>query len=291
MSVKKLYLNKNGEQDGPFNAEEIVEKMKAGEVVGTDYIFDQEIGDWKLVVELVEIAQILSQNKPKQAPALEGNDHSTQQEVKSRSKNEDIKASDFKDISKNPMLSEWYILKGENKFGPFPYTEVIKMLQEKVVFEFDFAWQKGMEAWCRIAEISEFQAGHIKKLQDGLMPEIENIFFRRKHPRVSYSGTILVHDNKNVWKGKGFELSAGGAGVVMDNAMLVPGQTVYLHFKPGAGIPAFNAICEIVSKKFIDGVQDKKTPICYGVKFKSVSGNTQSILEKFTVASGSETAA
>ena len=159
-----------------------------------------------------------------------------------------------------------------------------------MVFEFDYAWQNGMKAWMRIAELDEFKPEHIKKLKGGLMPEIENVFFRRKHPRVPISGTIIVHDNRSVWKGQGLEISSGGAAVIMDNAMVVPGQTLYLHFKPQNGLPAFNTICEVVSKKFVEGVRDKKAPICYGLKFKSLNEDTQKFLVSYTKYGGMKAA-
>src|SRR5690606_16669920 len=93
------------------------------------------------------------------------------------------------------MNHEWYVLKGENKFGPFSYTDVVKMLQQGVVFEFDFAWHSGLTNWERIAELPAFAKENIRKLKDTLMPEISEVFFRRRHRRVKYGGTILIHDN------------------------------------------------------------------------------------------------
>lgn len=169
----------------------------------------------------------------------------------------------------------------ENKFGPFSYPDVLKMLQQKVVFEFDFAWHPGLSTWVRIADLDPFKPDNIGKMKETLMPEISEVFFRRRHRRVRYGGTILVHDNKSVWKGKGVEISAGGAGVVMENAMVVPGQTLYLHFKPGDGVPPFNAICEVVSKQYVEGVKEKNAPIRYGLKFTSISPTTQKFLQEF----------
>jgi c-di-GMP-binding flagellar brake protein YcgR len=189
---------------------------------------------------------------------------------------------DSKTKDSNPMLTEWYILKGENKFGPFQYTDVIKMLQEKVVFEFDYAWKMGMAEWTRIAELNEYLPEHIKKLQNGLMPEIKNVFFRRKHPRVPFQSSVVVHDNNQVWKGEAIELSEGGVGLTMENSLVIPGQKLYMHFKPADSMPAFNAICEVVSKKFIDGVKDKNTTICYGVKFINISSETFQHLQMYT---------
>ena len=46
-------------------------------------------------------------------------------------------------IADPKSLQEWYILKWDNKYGPFSYLEVIQMLQNKSVFEFDFIWKNG----------------------------------------------------------------------------------------------------------------------------------------------------
>ena len=44
------------------------------------------------------------------------------------------------------VISEWFVLKGENRFGPFNYTDLVKMLQQKVVFPFDFIWHAGLQS-------------------------------------------------------------------------------------------------------------------------------------------------
>lgn len=70
----------------------------------------------------------------------------------------------------------------------------------------------------------------------------------------------------------------------MENAMVVPGQTLYLHFKPGDGVPPFNATCEVVSKQYVEGVKDKKTPIRYGLKFTTISSSAQNVLQEYSKA-------
>ena len=118
-----------------------------------------------------------------------------------------------------------------------------------------------------------------------MLPEVSQIFFRRRHKRVQYGGTILVHDNKKVWKGQAVEISEGGAGVVMDNSLIVPGQELFLHFKPGDGVPPFNAVCEVVSKQYVFGVKDPKAPMKYGLKFKDLSNDTQKAIKEYSRSS------
>ncbi len=129
---------------------------------------------------------------------------------------------------------------------------MIRMLQEKSVFEFDFVWCQGLEAWKRIAEIPAFYADAIRKVFDNTKAN-DTLFFRRHHPRNRYECEIIVHDNNRVWKGKAVELSEGGAGVIIENAMILPGQNIYLHFKPGIITKPFNVLCEVVSKRYMKG--------------------------------------
>lgn len=281
MDSIKYYISHNDEQLGPWTVSEIVERVNSGELTHLDYLYNEEVEDWVALMEFEPVSSQLGKQKPALPPKEKP--HLEKVEVKSEKVDEDTSKGDESDANISSDLStEWYILKGENKFGPFSYTEVVKMLQQKVIFEFDFAWNAKMTAWQRIAEIGEFTEDKIKALKSTLMPEISEVFFRRRHRRVSYGGTILVHDNKTVWKGRGVEISSGGAGVVMENSMVVPGQVLYLHFKPGDGVPPFNAVCEVVSKKFEDGVHEKNASVQYGLKFVNISEDTQGFLQEFT---------
>lgn len=270
--MSHYYISHSGQQQGPYSIEQILEKVKKSELAVIDYIYDEKASDWVMLMEHKELGARLKDLKPAAPPKPKA-----PQPEPTPQAQPPVPAG-----TPEYMTVEWYVLKGENKFGPFAYTDVVKMLQQKVAFEFDFAWNEKMQTWRRIAELEPFTAANIRKLQDTLMPDIAEVFFRRRHRRVSYNGTILVHDNQNVWKGHGMEISAGGAGVVMENSMIVPGQTLYLHFKPCDGVPAFNAVCEVVSKKFEEDVKDRSAPVRYGLKFTSVSANTQKFLQEMS---------
>lgn len=272
MAQDRFFVSHNGQQEGPFEKDIIIQKISNHELDSMDYVFDDEAQDWILVMEHALFKGACAQSKPVGAPKPK-----MQEEAQ-----EPIEMPKAAEGQPEAMVTEWYVLKGENKFGPFVYTDVVKMLQEKVVFEFDFVWNPGLSTWHRIADLEAFHPDYVAKLKTTLMPEISEVFFRRRHRRVRYGGTILVHDNNIVWKGKGVEISAGGAGVVIENAALVPGQTLYLHFKPGDGVPPFNAVCEVVSKKYVKDVKTKNAPIEYGLKFKSISANTQKFLQEFS---------
>lgn len=276
-----FYVSHSGHQMGPYQVQDILQLLTTGTLSPVDYVYDDAKADWVLFLDHEVLAEKVKALKPK-APPKPGPAAVAHVEAHAPTVHKVDVPKHIPAPLAELMGQEWFVLKGENRFGPFAYVDVMKMLQQGVIFEFDFVWYQGLETWSRIAELPAFSKDNVKTLKDTVLPELSEVFFRRRHKRVQYGATVLVHDNKSVWKGKGVEISEGGAGIVMDNALCVPGQQLFLHFKPGDGVPPFNAICEIVSKGFTGEVKDPKAPIKYGVKFKTMSPDTQKILQDFT---------
>lgn len=254
----KYLVSHQGEQSGPFTIDEIVVQVRGKQLDLFDYIYDQQKDDWVLLTEFEALTAKLKNNKPGRPPQVgTGTTAQTEEAVEVRL---NINAH---------TVTEWFVLKGENRFGPFDYKEVVRMLQDKVLFPFDFIWHAGMESWKRVAEIAEFSPETIR----GLMKKTENkdSFVQRRFKRQKFNGRVIVHDNLQLWKGEGFEISRGGVGVTMTNAMVLPGQQLNVHFTSSDGWPAFNAVCEVVSKKFVND----NTPVEYGLRFLSMSQEVQ----------------
>ncbi|MBX7232497.1 MAG: GYF domain-containing protein [Bdellovibrionales bacterium] len=290
--MSQYYVSHEGQQQGPLSLSEIAEAIKKNKLNLLDYIFDEQKNDWILIMEFSPLKEVIKNHRPPPPPSKnlkktyeqQPSDEITSPHLSQNTNPHLIlpKVEQGQHHQNNENAIEWFILKGENKFGPFTYSDLIKMLQKKSLYEYDFIWHSQMPSWKRVAEISDFQPEQIRKLVNTDSSPNKEIFFRRRFRRMNYNGTILVHDNKNVWKGSGLEISSGGVGVVMENAALVPGQVLYLHFKPGDEVPPFNAICEIVNKQFVDGIKDKNMPIRYGLKFTNISSATQQTLTDLT---------
>lgn len=267
--MSKYYVSHQEQQMGPYTVDEVVNLVAQGTLSPLDYIYDPAKEDWLLFLDHPDLGDRVKELKPKTAPRPAPVEHHK----------EEPKAQH---ASKKPGEIEWFVLKGENKFGPFAYTDLITMLQERTVYEFDFVWHEGMESWSRIAELSEFAVEMMKKMRTSGDHQISNLFFRRRHRRVKYNGSILIHDHKKVWRGHGIEISEGGAGIVMENATILPGQKLYLHFKPGDGVPHFNAMCEVVSKQYVPNLKDANSPVKYGLKFLAISSEAEKFLKNYT---------
>ncbi len=302
----EFYVSQTETTVGPWMMTEIVSRTRAGELDASCFIYLEASEKWIPLMESVELQALLratsqTATKPKAPPRpppstkLDGDVSPTDVKKLIRSAEAEVKA-----VSERPEtnvlvaafankeslatgiqgIAEWFVQKGANRYGPFTYTGLVRALQEKSIFEFDMIWKNGMDNWMRLAEHPEFSADRIRALQEELKAET-GVFFRRQHNRVPLRNEVMVHDNRSVWMGKAFEGSEGGSGVVIENATLVPGQVVLLHFSSGDGLPAFNALCEVVSKKFQADVNHTAAPINYGLRFIKIDTQAEAKVMEF----------
>ena len=250
----RYFINHDGSQKGPWTLEEIKQKIASSEISVMDYVFDEDRADWVVMMTFGPFAQLLHNVPVTVVP---------------------------KPLEQAPIASqdEWFVLRADNKYGPFKYLDLVKMLQAKQLFDFDFVWNKSMSTWNRVSENDHFRADKIKQLKGSQAGNTENVFYRRKHARASINASILLHNNKEVWKGRSAEVSSGGAGLIIQASDIQVGQDLFLHFKAGDGVPPFNAVCKIVSKSEHD---KHNKEFRYGVKFTSISQSVQVAIKKYT---------
>lgn len=261
MKQTLFYVSKNGSHDGPFTKEQILECIHSQKNDWTDYIFDEVKNDWVLIMEHMEFTEAFN-------AGLRLKMNSSSQPM-----TENIKNLKHKEKA-------WFILKDGNNYGPFSQLELVQMLQEKALFEFDYIWHQSFPSWKKVAEVEDFSSNEIKKLRNSLPPDLSDVFFRRRHLRARYGCSLIVHNNKFVFRGSSLEISAGGAGIVVESSELENGQTLFLHFQPGDGVPPFNAVCTVVSKQQITNLSGQRT-VKYGVRFTSISTNIREQIKNF----------
>ena len=292
----KYLVSRQSQQSEPLALEEIAARVRAKELDLFDYIYDLEKDDWVLLMEFAPLAAKLRTNKPSKPPQVGTGttDAETKTEV-AQAELADEAVSEITQVTKTAIamptptvaksepvevnfhvaahtIIEWYVLKGENRFGPFNHTDLVRMLQQKVVFPFDFVWHAGMDTWKRVGQVADFDSANIRKMfVERNVATKEDIFVARQFPRRKFNGRLIVHDGMTLWRGDGVEISRGGVGVTMQNAKVLPGQQLTLHFTQQSDWPAFNAVCEVVSKKILS---DNK-PVEYGLRFLSMTRETQ----------------
>jgi hypothetical protein len=279
----EFYVSKGEQQLGPWTVQELATKVASGEIVVTDFVFDDLKNDWVTLFQCEAFQAYMQSQKPKSAPPRKAAPQVKQADSLARA----FTSTQGREAEPAPVVAaktgpaqEWFVQKGQHRYGPFTYLGVIRALQEKTVYEFDLCWKNGMNEWIRIAEHEDFKSDKIRSLTGEAKSE-EQVFAQRQHPRVGFETEVLVHDNRSVWLGRAFEGSAGGSGLIIENATLVPGQTVLLHFAERADLPAFNALCEIVGKKYAKDVRDPKSPVQYSVRFVKLDAQAEARVQKY----------
>lgn len=280
----EFYVSKGEQQLGPWSIQEIVTRVGANEIAVTDFVFDDAQDDWVALFQCEAFQIEMKARKPKAAPpkraetpvAKAPSAKSNVVEMKSPVTTLAPKA----ETPASGEAQEWFVQKGTHRYGPFTYLGVVRALQEKTVYEFDLCWKNGMKDWVRIAQHEDFTEDRIRQMTDVAKDEL-GVFAQRRHPRVRFESEVLVHDNRSVWLGRAFEASVGGSGLMIENATLIPGQTVLLHFAANDGLPAFNALCEIVGKKFVKDVRDPKAPVQYSVRFVKLDPQAEARVQTY----------
>jgi len=183
----------------------------------------------------------------------------------------------------NPVLDtqvsdQWHILKGETQYGPYSYAEMIKMMQTKMVFSFDYVWAPHMEAWTSLADVTEFSADRLSRLVEH---NVHNeAFYRRDHERVICKLPVYVNDNQRLWQGVAENLSEGGALIMMENPLLLPGEIIHIHFRNSPSLECFNASAEVLTKRLTKQRIQHDTGIHYAVKFLQIGNEGKTQIKK-----------
>lgn len=254
------FLHHQGEQKGPWSLAEILERLGRQEVLWTDYLYDEEMKDWIMLLDFAPLAENFTKVFTSEPRA---------QQI-------EVPKVNLVRIEA-PTDLEWYALQGNEKFGPFKYLELVRMLQEKQLRDWDFVWHKQLENWHKISEVPEFQPEKIKALKDSGDLRLDEFFFRRKHKRAPFGTTVIVHDQKKIWKAESVEISAGGCAILLVQAMIEIGHQLHLHFKAGDSVPPFNAKVEVVSRR-----KGKTEHLRYGLKFLEISPSIEKAIKHYT---------
>ena len=301
------HVSRHGETLGTFTIEQIAQMLADNRLSVTDFVWDTSANDWALILQFAqrpEMSSLLLSRKPK-APApipptaavesvlvtVPSSRSATSDEVKIKSEDEvstsAVHVVHAKEGLKESDAIEWFVMRGQQRFGPFTFLGVVRALQDKTIFEFDHVWKVGMDRWVRIAEHEEFNSVAMRELIE--RQAATEVFAKRQHLRIRLENNVLVHDQRQVSPARMYEASRGGSGLLIQNATLMPGQLLNLHFSAIEGLPAFAAKGEIVSKKFTPQVRDARTPVFYGVKFVQLEPKAEAQIHSYFAKIGEAT--
>lgn len=153
--------------------------------------------------------------------------------------------------------TEWFLMYGEQTKGPFSPAELIKMKQNKLVFDYDYVWAKHLKGWTRLAHIEELK----------VTSESPNLNLR-KHPRYQVTMDCYLSNPEYAYPGSVKSLSQGGALVLAQHPHFQVGNDVFILTKPQTELSAgFVKRGRIVSKELLPNQVQFKSSCLYIVTF------------------------
>lgn len=178
--------------------------------------------------------------------------------------------------------AQWYILRGEMKYGPYEYRSLITMIQTGELFDYNYIWAAHLENWTLLGDLQEFSKDRLCRLIE-TKDHISGAFIERKFPRVDLVTPIYAHDDHNFFDGQTLSVSENGALVLLNDPLLQLGQQILIHFRSSdVNTKPFNVHCEIVRKNFSKQRLNVKSGLHYAVRFLNVQDQGMTQLTKWT---------
>ncbi len=180
-----------------------------------------------------------------------------------------------------PSSNQWFILRGDLKYGPYDYRSVLSMLQKGELFEYNYVWASHLENWTMLGDIQDFSKDRMCLLIKE-QSELADAFIERTGPRVQMEIPVYAHNNHSMFDGHTISLSENGALVLLNDPLLLPGQKVLLSFRSTEGNPQpFNVLCEIIRKNYSRQRLNVKSGLHYAVRFLQVQNSGKNQLTKW----------
>ncbi len=166
--------------------------------------------------------------------------------------------------------SKWFILRGENKFGPFEYGAMLSLIQKGELFDYNYVWSPGMTDWSLLGDTPEFSKDRLALLIQTKDP-ISHAFFVRAADRAEVKIPIYGHNDEYFFDGECLSVSENGALVLLNNPLLLPGHPIFLHFQQNEVLEnSFNVLAQIVRKNFSRQRLNVKSGLHYAIRFLQV---------------------
>lgn len=163
--------------------------------------------------------------------------------------------------------SKWYILRGENKYGPFEYQTMITMIQNGELFDYNYVWSPSMEGWQPLGEVEEFSKDRLSLIIKTKDP-MSHAFSRRGADRAEIAIPICGHSDEFFFNGQLISISVNGALALINNPLLLPGQKMTINLAQNSvNLKSFNVLAQIVRKNFSRQRLNVKSGLNYAIKF------------------------
>lgn len=186
---------------------------------------------------------------------------------------------------KTESENNWYILHGDQKHGPYTYGNIIHMLQNNQLMDYNYVWAPHLETWTQVYSLAEFGKDRFKLLLS-TDSEYKQFFNERKNNRVSTQLNFIGHNNIRFFDGKVNSLSELGALVLINSPLIQVGDKIALQIQPETEEqPAFNLEAVVTRKNFSKERLNSKSGLYYIVKFVDIQPSGKKLIKTWVSSS------
>lgn len=171
----------------------------------------------------------------------------------------------------NATQTQWYVLIGDQKYGPYDYKIMIQMIQSNQLMDYNYVWASHLEAWTQIHQIEDFSKDRFQNILSQKDSELASAFMERRSQRKDVDINILGHNTIRFFDGKLVSVSENGGLCMLNTPLIQMGDQLKLHIKArSSSSPAFNVEAEVVRKNFSKQRLNSKSGLYYAVRFLDI---------------------
>lgn len=299
---EKFFLALKGRAVGPLTAQEVYDKIKAGEIGLLHYFWRDGWNDWKRVCDDREFTVLIPQK-----PTTASISHI-------REKLEGKKKKSTPPTAGDGEIKNYYLYFNSSQYGPFSKHELVHVMKSHKLGRSAYLWMPGWPNWKRLSEIEEFSSfmmpaepppelseprvfkknargktGKIERTKESIEPTIGarmnskagiDASDKRGAPRRPLVARLFLHNDKDVIVAVCRDISIGGMQVLTDRVPGPVGSLIKLNVSPGdpGKVKGFVAEGEIVRV-----LEDGRG---FSFRFRKITDEARRAIEKY-INSGS----
>ncbi len=236
------YYVENGERQGPVEAKELIEKIKAGLLGEDDYVWTKGLENWQKLKDVEEFQSFLAAGEE----ATEISEDET----------EEVSATDeppIFDVSQVPFDKRKFTIKigkdrgqaADAEYGPYSIDILKRLFKEKRINAKTQVFTPGMSDWEYLAALPFYE-----KVFNEAPPTLPE---KRSNLRKPFVARMFFHNQSELFEGTCRDISVGGMQVLVHEFPGKPGEQISINVHPENSDYCFVASGKIV--RLLDGGQ------------------------------------
>jgi len=177
----------------------------------------------------------------------------------------------------------WYVLVGDQKYGPYDYRVMIQMMQSNQLMDYNYVWAPHLEHWTQVGQIEDFSKDRFVLL---LQKESEYLssFIERRSTRSDVKIPLLGHNGTRFFDGELVSVSENGGMCLLNSPLIQVGDLLKIHIKPYNEENAFNIEAEVVRKNYSKQRLNSKSGLYYAIRFIDIQSVGLTQIKKWVAA-------